>query len=175
MPITREAASTFSVTMVRVIKLIKGMRQHAPTPHPGVDASAYPLLFTIAAGPRRVSELADCIHSDVSTVSRQASGLVAQGVATKVTDPADGRVQLITITPEGEQLLESLQAQRTQWFQSLLEDWTSEEVAEFTAYLDRFGDALETARARVLARTPPAGGAPTGRGTTDTPTDQQEN
>ena len=173
MPITLEAASTLSTTLVRVIKLIKGMRHHAPTPHPEVDASAYPVLFTIASGPKRVSELADCTHSDVSTVSRQASNLVSQGVATKVTDPDDGRVQLITLTPEGEALLEAVKGQRSQWFQSLLTDWTSEEVAEFTAYLDRFGDALEASRARTLARTHPAAGAPTGA--PHTSTDPQEN
>jgi len=172
-PITLEAASTLSVTMIRVIKLIKGMRHHAPTPHPGVDVGSYPVLFNIAAGPKRVSELADCIHSDVSTVSRQASNLVSQGVATKVTDPDDGRVQLITLTAEGKALLESIQAERSTWFQSLLTDWTSDEVAEFTAYLDRFGDALEASRARVLARpAAPVAGAATHP---DLPTDPQEN
>lgn len=173
MPITLEAASTLSTTLVRVIKLIKGMRHHAPTPHPGVDSSAYPVLFTIASGPKRVSELADCTHSDVSTVSRQASTLVAQGVATKVTDPDDGRVQLITLTPEGEALLEDVKGQRSRWFQSLLTDWTSEEVAEFTAYLDRFGDALEVSRARTLARHHTSGGAPTDAAHPST--DPQEN
>ena len=171
MPITLEAASTLSVTMIRVIKLIKGMRHHAPTPHQ-VDVGAYPVLFNIASGPKRVSELADCIHSDVSTVSRQASNLVSQGVATKVTDPDDGRVQLITLTAEGKALLETIKAQRSRWFQSLLTDWTSEEVAEFTAYLDRFGDALEASRARALTRAP-ATGAPTGAPRTST--DPQEN
>ena len=159
MAITIDAASTFSVTMVRVIKLIKAMRHNAPSHHPGLDASAYPLLFTIASGPRRVSELADCVHSDVSTVSRQASSLVGLGVARKVTDPDDGRAQVITITPEGEALLEAIKAERSRWFQSLLADWTSEEVAEFTAYLDRFGDALEASRTRVSARS--QGTAPT--------------
>jgi DNA-binding MarR family transcriptional regulator len=174
--ITIDAASTFSVTMVRVIKLIKAMRQHAPSHHPGVDASAYPLLFTIASGPRRVSELAECVHSDVSTVSRQASALVGLGVARKVTDPDDGRAQVITITPEGEALLETIKAERSRWFQSLLADWTSEEVAEFTAYLDRFGDALEASRTRTSARTPfsTAGAAVGAAATTDAPTTSQE-
>ena len=62
--------------------------------------------------------------------------------------------------------------QRSQWFQSLLTEWTSEEVAEFTAYLDRFGDALEASRARALTRAP-ATGAPTGAPRTST--DPQEN
>jgi DNA-binding MarR family transcriptional regulator len=150
--ITLDAASTLSVTVVRVMKLIQGMRQHAPRYHPGLDAGAYPVLFNLATGPKRVSELAECVHSDVSTVSRQASTLVGLGIAKKVTDPADGRAQVITITDEGETLLERIKADRSRWFQGMLADWSPEDVASFTAYLDRFGDALEAARARAIAQ-----------------------
>ena len=38
----------------------------------------------------------------------------------------------------------------------MLADWSPEDVASFTAYLDRFGDALEASRARAIA----AGTAP---------------
>jgi hypothetical protein len=41
----------------------------------------------------------------------------------------------------------------------MLEDWSAEDVAAFTAYLSRFGDSLEASRATVTAR--PQGGAPT--------------
>ena len=100
MAITLDAASTLSLTIVRVMKLFHGTRQHAPRYHPGLDAGAYPVLFNLATGPKRVSELAECVHSDISTVSRQASTLVALGIAKKVTDPSDGRAQVITITDE---------------------------------------------------------------------------
>ena len=130
-----------SLTLIRVMKLLQSMRHHAPRLHPAVDPSAYPLLFNLHAGPKRVSELADCVHSDVSTVSRQATTLVSHGLAEKVADPADGRAQVITLTPEGTALLERIQDQRAQWFQDLLADWAAEDVAAFTAYLRRFGDA----------------------------------
>jgi DNA-binding MarR family transcriptional regulator len=149
--ITLDAASTLSVTVVRVMKLMQGMRQHAPRYHPGLDAGAYPVLFNLAAGPKRVSELADCVHSDVSTVSRQTSTLVGLGIARKVTDPADGRAQVITITDEGEALVARIKAERSRWFQGMLADWSPEDIASFTAYLDRFGDALEASRARAIA------------------------
>ena len=159
MPITLEAASTLSVTMIRVIKLIKGMRHHAPTPHPGVDVGSYPVLFNIAAGPKRVSELADCIHSDISTVSRQTTTLVSHQLAEKVADPADGRAQVITLTAEGTALIERIKEQRAQWFQAMLADWSAEDVADFTAYLSRFGDSLEASRASLVSA--PQGSAPT--------------
>ena len=159
MPITLEAASHLSLTMVKVAKLLQSMRQHAPRLHPAVDATAYPLLFNLHAGPKRVSELADCIHSDVSTVSRQTTTLVSHQLAEKVADPADGRAQVITLTAEGTALIERIKEQRAQWFQAMLADWSAEDVADFTAYLSRFGDSLEASRASLTAR--PQGSAPT--------------
>ena len=159
MPLTLDAASNLSLTMIRVVKLLQSMRHHAPRLHPAVDISAYPMLFNLHAGPKRVSELADCVHSDVSTVSRQTTMLVGHGLAEKVADPADGRVQVITLTAEGTALIERIKEQRAQWFQTLLADWSAEDIAGFTAYLDRFGDSLEASRPRITPR--PQGATPT--------------
>lgn len=150
--ITLDTAADLSLTLIRVMKLFQSMRQHAPRLHPAVDVSAYPVLFNLQASPRRVSELADCVHSDVSTVSRLTTTLVGHGLAEKVADPADGRAQVITLTEEGTALLERITAQRAVWFQTILADWAPEDVAGFTAYLNRFGDSLEASRVRVIAR-----------------------
>jgi DNA-binding MarR family transcriptional regulator len=150
--VSLDAAADLSLTLVRVMKLFQGMRQHAPRLHSAVDATAYPMLFNLHAGPKRVSELADCVHSDVSTVSRQTTALVGHGLAEKLTDPADGRALVITLTAEGTALIERIKEQRARWFQEMLADWSPEDMAGFTAYLERFGDALETSRARVTQR-----------------------
>jgi DNA-binding MarR family transcriptional regulator len=149
--VSLSAAADLSLTLVRIMKLFQSMRAHAPRLHAAVDATAYPVLFNLHAGPKRVSELAECVHSDVSTVSRQTTALVSHGLAEKVTDPADGRAQVITLTAEGTALIERIKASRAQWFQQILADWDPEDIAGFTAYLDRFGDALEASRARALA------------------------
>ena len=148
----RQTAERVSVGLIRLMKLLQALRQHAPRIHPAVDATAYPILFNLAAEPRRVSVLAECVHSDVSTVSRQATAIVSHGLAEKVTDPADGRAQVITLTPEGIALLERIKDQRARWFQDMLADWDPEDIAGFTAYLSRFGDALEASRATTIAR-----------------------
>ncbi|HET8981188.1 MAG TPA: MarR family transcriptional regulator [Pedococcus sp.] len=152
MAVTLDAAADLSLSLIRIMKLFQSMRHHAPRLHPAVEASAYPVLFNLHAGPKRVSELADCVHSDVSTVSRQATAIVSHGLAEKVTDPADGRAQVITLTPEGIALLERIKDQRARWFQDMLADWAPEDIAGFTAYLSRFGDALEASRATTIAR-----------------------
>ena len=80
MAISLETASRLSTDLVRVMKLFQSMRQHAPKLHPGVEPASYPILFNLVEEPRRVSLLADCIHSDVSTVSRQVTMLASYGL-----------------------------------------------------------------------------------------------
>lgn len=164
-PVDPQSAERVSLGLIRVMKLMQALRQHAPRIHPAVEAAAYPLLFNLAAEPRRVSALAECVHSDVSTVSRQVSTLVGHGLLEKVSDPDDGRAQVVRLSDEGHDLLRQLQEHRSSWFGQLLDGWSSEEAQEFATYLERFGATLEvareqaTGRARETRTTPPV---PTG-------------
>ena len=60
---------------------------------------------TSRPAPLRVSALAEVVHSDVSTVSRQVSTLVDLGFVIRGPDPDDGRAQALTLTDEGTALL----------------------------------------------------------------------
>ncbi len=140
--------------LIGLIKLMHTVRQHVPRIHPAVDPIAYPLLFNLDREPRRVSGLADCVHSDVSTVSRQVSTLVTHGLIAKVPDPEDRRAQVLTLTEAGSDLLREVHAQRGLWFQSLLADWDENDVEQFTGYLARLSRAVEDARAAYLQPTP---------------------
>jgi DNA-binding MarR family transcriptional regulator len=151
-PIDRETAQRVSFGLIRLMKLMQAIRQHAPRIHPAVDATAYPVLFNLAAEPRRVSALADCVHSDVSTVSRQVSNLVGHGLLEKVSDPDDGRAQVVRLSDEGQALLADIVQQRTEWFRSLMDDWTPEQAADFAAGLERFGAAVEASGEHQPAR-----------------------
>lgn len=154
-PIDRETAQRVSFGLIRLMKLMQAVRQHAPRVHPAVDATAYPILFNLAAEPRRVSALADCVHSDVSTVSRQVSSLVGHGLLEKVSDPDDGRAQVVRLSEEGQSLLAAIAHQRTEWFQALMDDWTPQQASDFAACLERFGAALEANREHQPARRSP--------------------
>jgi DNA-binding MarR family transcriptional regulator len=151
-PLDRETAERVSLGLIRLMKLLQAMRQHAPRIHPAVDATAYPILFNLATEPRRVSVLAEVVHSDVSTVSRQVSTLEGHGLVDKVSDPADGRAQVVQLSDEGRTLLAGIQQQRTEWFRELMGDWTPEEASGFAGYLERFGADLERQREQLLAR-----------------------
>jgi DNA-binding MarR family transcriptional regulator len=148
----RASAERVSIELVRLIKLMQAMRQHAPRLHPAVDAAAYPVLFQLAAQARRVSALAECVHSDISTVSRQVSTLVGHGLLEKVSDPEDGRAQVVGLSAEGHELLTLIQQTRTDWFAELMGDWTDAEATAFAGYLERFTTTLETAREQAIGR-----------------------
>lgn len=143
MPITRPTAAAIATTLVRVQKLLAALKQHAPRQHAAVDPSHYPVLFSLSASPRRVSGVAEMIHSDVSTVSRQVSHLVQHGLIVKIEDPDDGRAQLLTLSPTGQSVIEQLVRDRGVWFEQLLSGWSEQDARCFEAYLVRFGDDLE--------------------------------
>lgn len=139
--------------LVRVVKLLHHVRQQAPRRHPQVDPMAYPLLFNLLAGPLRVSALADAIHSDVSTVSRQVSTLVDLGFVTRGPDPDDGRAQALTLTDEGTALLHAIRDDRDRWLQGLLADWDDADVVSFSQHLRHFATDLEASLSTLPRRT----------------------
>lgn len=142
MPVSTEAAGELATDLIHVVKKLSAVRHHMPRFHPEIEASSYPALIALKQGEQRVSEIAGCIHSDVSTVSRQISHLVAIGFAEKVADPADGRAQVVRLTESGRESIAQLAAGRTEWIRGLLDGWTDEEVRQFGSYLARFDEAL---------------------------------
>ncbi len=139
--------------LVRVLKLMHVARARAPRHHPLVDPMAYPLLFHLTRTPLRVSELADAVHSDVSTVSRQVSTLVELGFVTRAADPDDGRAQVLAVTEEGTALLTAIREGRDQWLQRLLADWSDDDVRALTTQLARLAGDLETSLTDPTPRT----------------------
>ncbi|WP_392543963.1 MarR family winged helix-turn-helix transcriptional regulator [Oryzobacter telluris] len=152
---TRAAMPTLALgdDLIRVVKLLHVVRQHAPRQHPQVDPMAYPLLFNLKTGPLRVSALAEVLHSDVSTVSRQVSTLVDLGFVTRGPDPDDGRAQALTLTAEGEGLLVAIRDNRDEWIRGLLADWDDDDVATFSTHLRHFASNLEASLADITRRT----------------------
>ena len=143
MSVSKESANELFVALIRVHKLFIAARSVAPRVHAGVDPAAYPVLFVLAGGPERVSNVADLIHSDVSTVSRQVTHLVKHGLLTKDVDPEDGRAQVVSLTAEGRDVIHTIHTKRAAWFQQMLTDWESEDVDTFCAQLRALADLLD--------------------------------
>ena len=144
MPVSNQEANDVFLALLRVQKLLIAARHTAPRVHAGVDVTAYPVLFAIAnAGSVRVSDIADRLHSDVSTVSRQLTALAGHGLVAKAADPSDGRAQVASLTDEGRAVLREIQSTRATWFQGLLTDWDGADAGAFIKRLRSLGDALD--------------------------------
>lgn len=143
MTVSKESANDLFIALLRVQKLFMAARHLAQRAHPAVEVVAYPLLFVLVRGPERVSVIADLIHSDVSTVSRQVTHLVKHGLLTKDADPADGRAQVVSLTAEGHAVLRDIQTMRAAWFQQLLVDWEGADVDTFATQLQALADLLD--------------------------------
>ena len=146
MAISLDTATRLNTELVRVMKLFHTMRQNAPRLHPGVEPAAYPILFKLIDEPRRVSLLAECVLSDVSTVSRQVTTLVSHGLLDKVADPHDGRAWMVSLSAKGTDLVQRLLAARAEWFQETLRDWEAADVEAFGDFLERFAASVEVSR-----------------------------
>ena len=139
--VTVGTGGALGAELVRLVKLLVAMRQHAPTTHGAIDTTHYPVLFALANGPLRISDLAGCAHSDVSTVSRQVSFLVQHHLLAKVPDPADGRAHRVSLTDEGRAAID-------QALSAIMTGWSDEDARQFLHQVSRFTASLEAAHGR---------------------------
>ncbi len=124
-----------------------------------LDTAAYFLLMhLVGGGPQRTTALAECVHSDTSTVSRQVAGLVRHGLVERRVDAHDGRASLLAATAEGERLLQRHRDQRTAEIAQLLSSWSPDDVRQLVTLLDRMNTELE----HYEPQAPGGGGEPVG-------------
>lgn len=140
---TSDVQTSFGDSLVRAMKLMGAVRQRAPRAHPRVDPIGYPMMFNLADQPRRVSEIAERVYLDISTVSRHVSALAAEGLIAKVPDPTDRRAHVLTLTDAGRAMLADLRARRNAWLAEVVADWSDEDLATFDTLLRRFADDVE--------------------------------
>lgn len=128
-----------------------------------VEWSAHVLLKTLHnEGPMRAGALAESIHSDPSTVSRQVAALVKDGLLERRADPVDGRASLLVLTPKADEVLAEHNDIRLDFFARTLHNWTPDELDQFAALLARFTSDYENANSdwmsdRISNRAAPGG------------------
>jgi len=118
-----------------------------------LEWSAHLLLRQVAAAdaPMRAAELAECLQSDPSTVSRQVAALVKEGFLERRADPDDGRASLLVLTARARDLLAQHDHQRLEYFARVLSGWSAADIERFTTDLDRFRAAYEAVSTDWLA------------------------
>lgn len=149
--------ASVSVQVVRFARQLNSLRAQAQAKHRhGVEWSSYVLLFhLVRAGALRSSALAESVCADPSTVSRQTALLVDLGLVERRPDPDDGRAVQLVATQRGRELYEQMRRDRDAVFESVLQDWSEQDVAALTDLLDRFTTDIERHRALTTRPTSP--------------------
>jgi DNA-binding MarR family transcriptional regulator len=147
--------------LIRLVRLIERVQAQYQAEHrDAVDRATYLLLVHLVKdGGRRAGSLAEAVHSDPSTVSRQVAQLVRLGLVERVADPADGRATLLVATDEGRRVFDENRQLRNRGIASLMTEWPPEERDTFARLLTRFTDAFESHKSRSAEPAGPAGGA----------------
>jgi DNA-binding MarR family transcriptional regulator len=139
---------SFEACTNELVAFIRGMKRLAPMPAvagaPQLERPALMAMFVLAEhGPMRPSALAERIHVDLSTASRQLAGLESAGWVSREKDLADRRAQLVRLSEEGQRVLEVNLAARRALLRELLTDWSEAERMEFAQLLGRLNKTFD--------------------------------
>ncbi|SDX24657.1 DNA-binding transcriptional regulator, MarR family [Amycolatopsis xylanica] len=155
-----DLADELGYELVRFVRLINRAKSQVAKQGPdGVERAAYAILFTlIHEGPQRTSRLAESLHSEISTISRQSSSLVQHGLVERQADPEDGRACLLAPTAEGHRVFEENRKARNVWLAEVLHDWSEEDRQTLNTLFGRLNSGIEKTSPQ-LADQPQAKGA----------------
>ncbi len=129
---------------------------------PGWKSSVLGLLAR--EGEQRLGQVAAHLEVDPSVASRQVATLEQLGLVTRRPDPADGRAQLLAISPAGLAVRDGYAALRAQWVAEALDGWDDAEVAHLVTRLTQLVGDLHcalAARSRSVQHRPPVRAART--------------
>jgi DNA-binding MarR family transcriptional regulator len=148
-PAELAVADAVGSQLTRLVRLVE--RVHAQSHGPdSIERATYLLLVHLVKdGPQRASALADAVHSDPSTISRQIGHLVKLGYVERTADPDDGRATRLAATDEGRRVLESNRARRTASIAELLGSWSPADRTTLAELLGRFVTDFETFKTRA--------------------------
>jgi DNA-binding MarR family transcriptional regulator len=139
---------SFEACTNELISFVRGVKRLGPAPTlseaPALERPALILLFMLGEhGPTRPSALAEKIHIDLSTVSRQLASLEASGWVARERDQGDRRALLVRLSDEGRRVLDANLAARRAFLRELLTDWSEAERQEFARLLGRLNTTLD--------------------------------
>ncbi|WP_406297044.1 MarR family transcriptional regulator [Embleya sp. NBC_00888] len=114
-----------------------------------MDRAAYLLLGRLeAGGPMGVKALAQAMTIDSSTVTRQVTPLVEQGLVDRVPNPDDGRAVLLELSAEGRDRLHQVRHARQRLMAEICEGWSMDDRERFTELLTLFNASMERRQSR---------------------------
>ena len=140
-----DVADDLGIVELELLKLVRHLETFGrrSSLYHEVDRAGYLALRTLdALGPSCINGLAQELHLDSSTVTRQVSALETDDFVTRQVDPNDGRSWLIDLTPRGRRAMRTVERGRRQAIDSMLVDWQSEEVRDLARKIAKLNLAL---------------------------------
>jgi DNA-binding MarR family transcriptional regulator len=128
--VSDDAAGRLFIAIARLTRL---MRRNAPVAlsHGSITA----LATVVNEGPIRLGDLAVWEGVRAPTMTRIVDGLVLDGYAERIPDPADGRACLVRATPAGFEVLRGARTARAQVLSAGLDRLSAEQRAAVVAAL----------------------------------------
>ena len=134
-----EVANVIGTALGKLKRL--NARVHAQS---GNETSGFMLLFTLANhGPSRSNALAEAVHADPSTVSRQVAQLVKDGLVRRQADSEDGRAIVLALTEAGQDFVRRSCDRRNAALADMIAYWPEHERTQFAQLFARFSDDYE--------------------------------
>ena len=130
------------------------------------DPHTYWTLYQLRChGTVRMTDLAEAMDLDTSTVSRQLQQLDKAGLVQRSRHPDDGRAQAVAITPAGGALLDQAHHERMQFIADRTADWDRKDLATLTRLLSTFAGSAPSGDPTPSSSTPSSesAGADAGR------------
>jgi DNA-binding MarR family transcriptional regulator len=140
-----DTADEVGTQLMRLVRLLERKHAQYQADHPdAVERATYILLVHLVKdGPQRAGALAESVHSDPSTVSRQLAQLVRLGMVERTADPEDGRATLVAATAEGRRVFEENRRTRNAHIAALIAGWDPADRHRFADLLGRFATDFE--------------------------------
>lgn len=105
-------------------------------------ASYLILLLISRNGPMGVKNIAEKLHLDISTVSRQAADLMNDEMLEKKQSETDRRSYLYDINNKGWNMIAHIRRGRKQRFSKMINEWEDTEIEEFAHLLQKFNNLM---------------------------------
>ncbi|MGG5171777.1 MarR family winged helix-turn-helix transcriptional regulator [Pseudarthrobacter sp. J1738] len=100
------------------------------------------VLKFIGEGQTRATHLAERLGVSAPVLSRHIAELEDMGLVIRTPDPADGRAQVLRLSPKGEQKLAYLVERRAAALASYLADWNEDDAASTGAMISKLTASL---------------------------------
>jgi DNA-binding MarR family transcriptional regulator len=140
-----DVANDVDVVELELLKLVRHLETFGrkSSLYQEVDRAGYLALRTLdGLGPTCINRLAQELHLDSSTVTRQVSALESGDFVTRQVDPNDGRSWLIDLTPQGRRAMRTVERGRNQAIEAVLVGWPAEEVRHLARTITKLNLAL---------------------------------